>query len=472
MNVVDFVKGEKCTGCGACIAACPKDALLLSCNDADWHLHPKIDRNKCIECAKCVKICPAQSDKVQEDFVPFGYAAVAEDGVRLHSASGGIFYLLAKWFLSKKGYVAGAAYGDGMSVKHVVVSDMAGLEAIRGSKYVQSDASGVYREVKCLLDKGKRLLFSGTPCQVAGLKNYLGCDYPKLVCVDILCHGVPSPRVFEKYLNDNFDIKQVKNVIFRNKLHRNGHPGSLTVVLDDGREFYSEYFDNSYYDAFLGNLSERESCSDCKYCEFPRVGDISLGDFWGAKTVDTRIDYDRGCSVVIVNSEKGQKYFAKVKGDFKTAEQYPIETLMSWNRNKRTLPLHQNRARLVPMIKENSSLRSAVDALLSKKYDVGVFGVTMNPNFGGLITYWALYEAVKSMGYTTALIARPINSLDSKDVTHSTEFFKKHCDTTEQLEAARLGELNGRIDRFVLGSDQVPPLNHFIVYYIHKQRHE
>ena len=461
MNVVDFVKDEKCCGCGACIAACPTNALTLTASEYDLHLRPAIDYSKCIDCGKCVKICPAECEKKQEEFQPVGYAAVAEDNVRVKSASGGMFYLLAKWFISKKGYVAGAAYGPDMRVVHILTSDMDGVEKIRGSKYVQSDASGVYREVREALERGKRVLFSGTPCQVAGLKNYLGRDYLKLVCVDILCHGVPAPGILRQYLTDNFDINHVKDVIFRNKLHRNGHPGSLTVVLDDGREFYSEYFDNSYYDAFLGNLTERESCSDCKYCEFPRVGDISIGDFWGAKTVDTKIDYEHGCSVIIANSSKGKKYVQRIMGEIKTAEEYPTETLMSWNRNKRELSLHSGHRELVPMISKLGSLRNAVDALLSKKYDVGVFGVTMNPNFGGLITYWALYEAIKQMGFRTVLIARPINSPDSKDVTHSTEFFKKHCDTTEQLEASKLGTLNSRIDRFVLGSDQVWNYNLF-----------
>ena len=461
MNVVDFIKNDKCCGCGACVAACPTDALTLACSDTDWHLRPIVDRTKCIECGKCVRICPAECEKQTEDFEPFGYASVAEDDVRLKSASGGMFYLLARWFISKGGYVCGAAYCEGMTVKHIIASDLEGVERIRGSKYVQSDASEAYRQVKCILDGGKRLLFSGTPCQVAGLKNYLGRDYPKLLCVDIVCHGVPSPKIFDTYLTENFDKKQIKDVIFRNKLHRNGHPGSLTVVLEDGREFYSEYFDNSYYDAFLANVLERDSCFDCKYCEFPRIGDISVGDFWGARTVDTKIDHERGCSIIIANSAKGKKYLKRIKGDMKSVEEYPVDTLMSWNRNKRELEAHHDRSGFTELVRENRSLRVATDMRLSRKFDVGVFGVTMNPNFGGLITYWALYEAIKDMGYSTVLVSRPINSADSRNVTHSTEFFKKHCNTTEQLEDHRLGELNARIDKFVIGSDQIWNYNLF-----------
>lgn len=455
MNINNKVSKNLCCGCGACVSCCPVDAIKMDYDEQDWHLRPIVDKSKCIKCGKCLKICPAINDKIQENFEPFGYAAVAKDDIRQKSSSGGLFSLLANYILSKKGYVAGAVYDDNLVVKHIVSNKQEDIEHMRGSKYVQSDASSIYAEVEKLLKDGNLVLFSGTPCQVAAMKNYVQKDYENLWCVDILCHGTPSPKVFDYYLNENFDKSQIANVIFRNKDHRNGTPGSLTVVMKDGKEYYSEYFDNSYYKAFLENLTEREACFNCKFAEFPRVGDVSIGDFWGAKTTQTKIDYEKGCSIITINNKKGEFLWKSIKRKLKAIEQYPLETLMSWNRNKKELS-HNNHYKELPyQIKKHNSLRTAVDNLINDKYDVGVFGTTMNPNFGGLITYWALYEAIEKLDFRTLLINRPVFSDIDKQTTHSTIFFNKYCNTTNFLDPNNLTILNNLADKFVLGSDQV-----------------
>ncbi len=455
MNVKEKVSGDICCGCGACIDSCPTGALSFEYDDKDWHLHPLLDTQKCISCGKCLKTCPAINEKVVSDFEPFGYAAVSDDEVRMNSSSGGIFYPIAKYFISKRGYVAGAVYDESLTVKHIVSNSLEDVKRMQKSKYVQSDASGVYGEVEKLLKMGNRVMFTGTPCQVAALRLFLKKDYKDLCCVEILCHGVPSPKVFDYYLNENFVKSDISDVIFRNKKHRNGNPGSITVVLRDGREFYSEYFDNSYYDAFAYKLTQRKSCFNCKYAEFPRVADITIGDFWGAKTTETKIDYEKGCSIVIINTDIGEKIAKKALKSLKSKENYSIETLMSWNRNKRILESPRYNPDFIELIKRHNSLRVAYQITARKKYDVGVFGVTMNPNFGGLVTYWALYEAIRSMGYTVAVIGRPINSADSKNITHSNRFFSQFCETTEQIPDSRLKELNSIFDKFVIGSDQI-----------------
>ena len=462
MNVKEMVRNEICCGCGVCDSACPFHAIEMRYSESDWQLYPEINSDLCTNCGRCVGVCPAINDKKSASFSPYGYAAVAQDEIREGSASGGMFYLLAKNFIQRGGYVAGAVYGEGFAVSHIVSNDMADVERMRGSKYVQSDARAAYREIYKLLSEKKQVLFCGTPCQVAALKNYVGENRAaNLLCVDLICHGVPSHKFFQKYLEENFDVSEIDNILFRNKKHLNGHPGSVTIVMKNGKEYFTEYFDNSFYKGFSSDLLEREACFDCKFAEFPRVGDLSIGDFWGAKTTQTKIDYEKGCSIITVNSPAGEKAVNQIIKNFKTKESYPLETLMSWNRNKRTLKKNPHRSELIPLIKKHNSLRTAVDMILNDRYDVGVFGVTMNPNFGGLITYWALYDAIEKMGYRAAIIGRPLNAAGADIPTHSTEFFKRHCKTTPQQTHADLPKLCSQIDRFVLGSDQVWNYNLF-----------
>ncbi len=456
MNVNEKVSSDLCCGCGLCKSVCPTKAIAFDCNNDTWHLYPRVQPELCIDCSKCVKLCPAVNDKTFENFEPYGFAAVADDDVRKKSASGGMFYLLAKHIISKRGYVVGAVYDEDLNVKHIVSNSLHDIERMRGSKYVQSDASEAYGTAVKLLSEGKTVLFSGTPCQVEAMKRAAKGKEKRLICVDILCHGTPSPRVFDYYLRENFNKSDIQNVIFRNKKHRNGTPGSLTVVMKDGREYYSEYFDNTYYNAFLGNITERASCNDCKFAEFPRVGDISIGDFWGAKTTETAIDYEKGCSVVFINSQNGERLWKHITHALKTAESYPLDVLMSWNRNKRELSHNRRASELPSQISRHHSLRTATDNLIYNRYDIGIYGATMNPNFGGLITYWALYEVIKALGYSVALIDKPRFNKSYHKRTHSTDFFENRCEIIgKEIELCKIPNLNNQVDGFIIGSDQV-----------------
>ena len=243
-NISYEVNNNICMGCGACVDTCPVKAIKFEFDETDWHLHPVVDETKCINCGKCVSVCPAKNEKTIENFKTFGFAAVAKDDIRKKSSSGGMFYTLANYILSKKGFVAGVVFDDKLTAKHIISNKIEDIVNMCGSKYVQSNPSGIYLEVEKLLKKDKLVLFSGTPCQIAGLRKFISKVYKNLLCVDIFCHGTPSPKVFDFYLSENFDKTKISNIIFRNKAHRNGTLGSLTVVMKDKKEFQINYDPN------------------------------------------------------------------------------------------------------------------------------------------------------------------------------------------------------------------------------------
>ena len=452
MNVNEKVSTSLCCGCSACADVCPVKAIKMG-YDKDWHLYPEVD-NSCINCGKCLSVCPQYQEKPKNE-EPIGYAVAAPDDVRMESSSGGVFYILAKYIIDNGGYVAGAVFDEQWQVKHILSNSLSDIARMQHSKYVQSQTAGIYSEVLAKLKEGVTVLFTGTPCQVAALRNFVGDKEYPLFVADILCHGVPSPKVFEYYLNENFDKSQIKDIIFRNKRHRNAAPSSITFVLKSGKTVYSEYFDNSYADAFLSNIAERSSCLNCKFAVFPRVGDISMGDFWGAKTVETKIDTTRGISCVFLNNEKGKSLWQVVSSNFETIENYDNATLMSWNRNKVELSHNKRHLELVPAINKYNSLRTSISHIKDDKYDIGLFGIIPNSNYGGLITYYALYEYVHSLGYSVLMIHEPAYNSEVYTITHATNFFNEYCNLSEVYKPADLYKLNDRVDTFLLGSDQV-----------------
>lgn len=301
-----------CTGCAACVAACGMKAIAMEANERGF-LHPQIDMSRCVSCHACESICPQNKQIAGREGKVFA-ALARNDGLRETSSSGGVFYLLARWVLRNHGVVFGAAYDERMVVKHIAVCSEEGLVRLQGSKYVQSQVGNTYLETRSLLENGKQVLYSGTPCQIAGLRAFLKKDYDRLLAVDILCHGVPSPEVFRLYV-DNLQQKHGKRVVdvrFRSK--NLGWKNYCTQVLfEDGSS--STELKDTYMDGFLKNTYLRESCYQCLYAKAERVGDITLGDFWGyQETAPEHIEDDnRGISLVMVNTESGAHAFNHIK---------------------------------------------------------------------------------------------------------------------------------------------------------------
>ena len=310
-----IIERQFCSGCGSCYNACPKQCISMQ-QDAEGFLYPYIDKNICINCGKCKNVCPVLSDykgtKKGE-----AYACISKnEEIREKSSSGGIFTLIAEYVIDNHGVVFGAAFDDELNVHHIEVKSKHELDKIRGSKYLQSRIEDTYKRIKEYLKADIMVLFTGTPCQISGLKAYLGEEYQNLLTQDIICHGAPSPLIWQKYLkHTELSMGKIidKNEApqFRNK--RSGWTNySIVLNFTDNTQQVQKSSDNLYMRAFLHNLSLRPSCYNCHSKSLKRESDITLADFWGIGNILQDMFDDRGTSLVLVNSHKGQAVFERI----------------------------------------------------------------------------------------------------------------------------------------------------------------
>lgn len=301
------INREKCTGCGACMQRCPKQCMAWEKGEFGF-LYPSIDAAMCVQCGLCEQICPIE----KKGPIPKNqrvYAAVHRSpDILARSTSGGAFTALAQAIFQSGGVVYGAAMSDSMQVKHIRTETVAELDALRGSKYVQSDIGSTYVRAEKDLKAGRSVLYSGTPCQIDGLKCFLQKDYGNLYTVDIVCHGVGSQAYFDQYMEyARARYGQIETLRFRSKEYAGWSCGGGVVGTSDARQVkpYRDY-DNYYYSYFLSGEIYRKSCYSCKYANTQRVGDFSLGDYWGVEALHLPLATENGCSLLMVNSEKGQ----------------------------------------------------------------------------------------------------------------------------------------------------------------------
>lgn len=313
--MIDSIKKMDCTGCKMCKDVCPVDAISYD-TDREGFWYPKVNYAKCIKCKKCLKACPSLSEHRNKNAGEAEvYAAWAlDDVIRLKSTSGGIFYVLAQKMIEQGGMIAACKYThDFKSAFHDIGGTIEDLEAFKGSKYFQSDTEGIYKKVKGQLEAGKRVLFCGAPCQVAGLNRYVGTDNPRLITVDFICRGINSPMVYRKYIEDceRHYGSPVKKVHLKNKSKGWTRLGTY-LEFQNGMTYYRDRMNDPWVNGYIrGDLFMRPCCSECKYKERIRVADISIGDFWGLQS--THDNLFKGISVVLSNTDKGAEYVKAVE---------------------------------------------------------------------------------------------------------------------------------------------------------------
>ncbi len=321
--MISLPEKSDCSGCGACHNICPVNAIKMRA-DEEGFVYPVIDNSICVKCNKCNNVCPSLIERSQSDTeeTKAYWAINIDEKIRSESSSGGVFSVLAEKTLENGGIVFGAAMSDDMrSVNHIFVKNEDHMYKLRGSKYIQSDIADTYRTVRKYLNKNVEVLFSGTPCQVEGLLSFLGKDYENLFCVDFICHGVPSVKVWNKYVDfiEGKHKSKTKSVNFRSKMY-GWHLFSVSISFENEIEYTSKPSNDLFIKTFSNNICLRPSCYECKFKKINRQSDITLADFWGVEKLIPEIDDDKGISFIMVHSEKGRYVLESIKNRIRLGE--------------------------------------------------------------------------------------------------------------------------------------------------------
>lgn len=311
INEDRFCGDFRCTGCTACASICPTDAIRMV-RDDEGFLTPQVNEESCVHCGKCHQVCPIFCINRNENSIQKYYAAKNLTEIRKGSSSGGVFTACSDVILERGGLVFAATMDNDFHVVHSMANSKTLRDAMCRTFYVQSELKDTFVLIKAKADIGMSILFVGTPCQVHGLKLFLGKEYDNVYTIDLICHGVPSPGVFEKFIEYLKDKGKLTSFQFRDKSL--GWRGYHVSAVINGKKITEKLWLQSFNNLFSHNLINRQSCSVCKYTNYNRFGDITIGDFWGIKKLDPAYYDTLGVSLVLVNTEKGQTLFRETKG--------------------------------------------------------------------------------------------------------------------------------------------------------------
>lgn len=310
----EIVKRKSCTGCGACRQICPKECISVT-EDKMGFQYPEINQEKCVQCGLCRKVCPVRDKKAFRENTTYFAAYNKEFNSNDRSSSGGIFKLLAEYVLSLQGIVFGAMCDDNLDIHHGWIDKEQDIAKLQGSKYVQSDIRNSYCEAEHFLKSEKMVLFSGTPCQIAGLKSFLGKEYSNLICIDLVCHGVPSARLWRKYLQWHKETfgKIPMEVNFRDRSAGGWRWFFMKIKYNDGTVYCKRQDEDPFLRLFLQDIALRDSCYACEFKGVERQSDITLGDCWGIEKIIPEWKEIEGVSLLMVHSDKGAEILQKIQ---------------------------------------------------------------------------------------------------------------------------------------------------------------
>lgn len=345
------IKKKDCCGCGACSNICSKKAITMT-EDAEGFLYPKVDDNLCNRCNACLTVCPfynPNEPKLEKSQI---YCAKNTNLTqRINSSSGGIFPIIASWALKNNYFVIGVGFDKDWLTEHQVISSETELSRLCRSKYVQSNKKNIYSEVKMMLKGGKKVLFSGTPCECLALRLFLKKKFDNLICVDVICHGVPSPKVWNNYLIEksaSFEEhkEDIIDVQFKIKDKSKGYewrrPG-FSIKWKSGKVYSTFGNKTSYENGFLGNLFVRQSCHNCKVKGISSASDMTIGDYWGCNEVKPQFEDSNGVSLVFVNTEQGRIIYSHIRDLIESQVLTTQEAIFHNNRIVSSSQAHINR---------------------------------------------------------------------------------------------------------------------------------
>ncbi len=361
-----FKDKQRCCGCSSCKQLCPKHCIEMV-YDSEGFFYPVVDNTKCIKCGICIKNCPLinNHNEINKSFINSYIGLYKNERIRINSSSGGIFYPLAKHVIERGGVVFGAAFDDNWNVHHVCVTKIEELKKIMGSKYVQSNIGDTFIECKKYLDKNVLVLFSGVACQIEALKIFLKKDYDNLISVDVLCHGVPSPKVWQMYLSyirRNNNDKSITTIEFRNKTLGWSDYG-MSIEFDDNSIFFEKHYNNLYSKYFLQNIGLRPSCHNCHFKSLSRSSDITLGDAWGIDNYNKSFNDEKGTSVILIHTNKGMNILNDIS-DYLNLKEYPVDTILPpMSDSRKSVSINKKRNNFFKTLNKKNNFESIIKHL-------------------------------------------------------------------------------------------------------------
>lgn len=318
LEMINIKNKQDCCGCSACSQRCPKHCISMQM-DNEVFLYPHVDSSKCIDCHLCEKVCPCLNQEESQQPLSCYAAKNKDEEIRKQSSSGGIFTALAEKVLVNKGVVFGACFDNNWQVIHTYIEKKQDIAIFRGSKYVQSQIGETFKQAESFLKEGQIVLFSGTPCQISGLNHYLRKQYDNLLTVEVVCHGVPSPKIWREYLR-TLNIVKIGSISHKDK--STGWRGYSFTVKNTAEKvvFTERAYDNKYMMAFNRNLTLRPSCFSCPAKAGKSKADITLADFWGIENIIPKMDDNKGTSFICGNTQKGKIYIKELNIQLKQVD--------------------------------------------------------------------------------------------------------------------------------------------------------